>query len=339
MIFRKTLLPYRLAKPLRASFLTSTTLDWFVFNAEAGKEYRIFITLDTLEWSLLLLHSSDSQLVETQNESRLTWLAPDSGAYYVEILSFFDTGTYTLTVTAVEDESAEDGGGGVLQDDHGDSQDAATAISVGETLEGSLENWGDEDYFRFTAQAGRFYQIDVELGTLDDSYLVLLESDGWHLADNDDFGGSLASHIAWAAPESGDYYLVVGGYGEGSYTLTLALSDVQDDHANEIDDATPIQVGQSAAGNLDYNGDIDYFSFTARSGQIYQIDVALGTLGDSVMALLDADPSWVLAENDDYGDSYASRIIWEATESGDYFIAVGAWGSDTGSYTLTIAVQ
>ena len=45
--------------------------------------------------------------------------------------------------------------------------------------------------------------------------------------------------------------------------------------------------------------------------------MALGTLNDSVMALLDAD-GWSVAENDDYGDSAASRIIWEALESGDY---------------------
>ena len=207
-----------------------------------------------------------------------------------------------------------------------------------------MEYVDDIDFFSFTAQAGQLYEIDVALGTLDDSYAALQDADGWTEVENDDYGDSYASRITWAAPESGDYFIEVGAAwssdtGVGDYTLTLALSDIQDDHANAIEDATAIQVGQSAAGNLDYNGDIDFFSFTAQAGQLYKIDVALGTLDDSYAALLNAD-GWTEVENDDYGDSLASRINWAAPESGDYFIEVGAaWRAGIGTYTLTITVQ
>jgi hypothetical protein len=212
----------------------------------------------------------------------------------------------------------------------------------------------------------------VALGTLDGSVVALLDADGWTEVENDDYGDSYASRIVWAAPESGDYFIEVGAAwgsetgtgdiwyaertgdyfievgaawgsntGVGDYTLTLALSDIQDDHANGTNGATAIQVGQSAAGKLDYRDDVDLFSFTAQAGQLYQIDVALGTLDGSVVALLDAD-GWTEVENDDYGDSYASRIIWYAERTGDYFIEVGAaWGSNTGvgDYTLTLALS
>ena len=90
--------------------------------------------------------------------------------------------------------------------------------------------------------------------------------------------------------------------------------DVPDDHGNDIDDATAIRVGADVRGAMDYDGDIDYFRFQAEQGQSYQIDVALGTLVDSIVSLLDSD-GWFLDTNDDYGDTLASRLYWEAPSS------------------------
>ena len=49
---------------------------------------------------------------------------------------------------------------------------------------------------------GQLYQIDVALGTLDDSELTLRDSDGWRLGSNDDHGDSSASRIVWRAPDA-----------------------------------------------------------------------------------------------------------------------------------------
>ena len=210
---------------------------------------------------------------------------------------------------------------------------------MGADVEGVIDYEGDSDYFRFTAEEGQLYQIDVALGTLPDSYLALRDSDDWRLAYNDDNGDSLASRIFWEAPASGDYYLAVEASGwdaqVGSYTLTVSHSTIVDDHSNDIDDATVAAVGADVEGVIDYEGDSDYFRFTAEEGQLYQIDVALGTLPDSYLALRDSD-DWRLADNDDHGDSLASRIFWEAPASGDYYLAVEASGFDAGSYTLTV---
>ena len=46
-------------------------------------------------------------------------------------------------------------------------------------------------------------------------------------------------------------------------------------------------VGADVEGALDYDGDIDFFRFQAERGQSYQIDVALGTLDDSIVDLYD----------------------------------------------------
>ena len=87
-----------------------------------------------------------------------------------------------------------------IVDDHGDDIDGATTTAVGAPVEGVVDYEGDSDYFRFTAEEGQLYQIDVSLGTLPDLYLELLDSDGWSLASNDDHGDSLASRIFWKPP-------------------------------------------------------------------------------------------------------------------------------------------
>ena len=219
-------------------------------------------------------------------------------------------------------------------DDHGNDIDDATAIRVGADVRGALDYDGDIDFFRFQAERGQSYQIDVALGTLDDLELVLLDPDGRELAYNGDYGDTFGSRLYWEAPSSGERYVLVGGYGTGTYTLTVSLSDLIDDHGNSEGRATAIRVGADVRGALDYDGDIDFFRFQAERGQSYQIDVALGTLDDSELVLLDPDGR-ELAYNGDYGDTYASRLYWEAPSNGVYYVAVTGYG--IGTYTLTVS--
>ena len=67
----------------------------------------------------------------------------------------------------------------------------------------------------------------MELDTLGDSLLALFDLDGSELAYNDDHGDSFASRIVWEAPGSSNYYVEVGGYGTGSYTLTVTQPEAE----------------------------------------------------------------------------------------------------------------
>ena len=221
-----------------------------------------------------------------------------------------------------------------LPDDHGNSEGDATAIRVGADVRGAVDYDGDIDFFRFQAERGQTYRIDVALGTLDDSIVDLYDVDWSFLDTNDDYGDTIASRLFWEAPSSGERYVAVYGYGTGTYTLTVSLSDLVDDHGNSEGDATAIRVGADVRGALDYDDDIDFFRFQAERGQSYQIDVALGTLDDSIVDLYDADGSYLDASYD-YGDPYASRLYWEAPSSGERYVAVYGYG--TGTYTLTVS--
>ena len=209
---------------------------------------------------------------------------------------------------------------------------------MGADTRGALDYDGDIDFFRFQAERGQTYRIDVALGTLDDSIVDLYDVDWSFLDSNDDYGDTFASRLSWEAPSSGERYVLVGGYGTGTYTLTVSLSDLIDDHGNSEGDATAIRVGTDVRGAVDYDDDIDFFRFQAERGQTYRIDVALGTLDDSIVDLYDTDGSF-LDTNDDYGDTYASRLYWEAPSSGERYVLVGgAYTSSQGTYTLTVSL-
>ena len=111
-----------------------------------------------------------------------------------------------------------------------------------------------------------------------------------------------------------------------------------DDHGDRNTGATPVALGEAAgaSGVVDYGEDVDVFVFEAVAGEFYRIDVAPGTLSDSILTLYDAE-GVELAHNDDYGATLASRLLWEAADSGPVYVWVGGFDGGTGTYTLTVA--
>ena len=204
---------------------------------------------------------------------------------------------------------------------------------MGANVRGALDYDGDIDHFRFQAEQGQSYRIDVAQGTLYDPKLDLFDSDGSFLDTNDDYGDTYASRLYWEAPSSGERYVAVKG-GTGTYTLTVSL--ITDDHANSEGRATAIRVGADVRGAVGSQDDIDYFRFRALRGQIYQIDVALGTLDRSDLYLFDTDGSFLGNHLDD-GGPFASGLYWEAPSSGERYVAVrGIF--DIGTYILTVSL-
>ena len=95
----------------------------------------------------------------------------------------------------------------MVRDDHGDTRQSATSISAG-LISGAIDPPSDLDYFRFSAQAGATYTIEVLLDTHPDTGLALYDSRGNFLEENDDGDGmDGGSRLEWTAPASGDYYL------------------------------------------------------------------------------------------------------------------------------------
>ena len=144
------------------------------------------------------------------------------------------TGAYTLILTTTQEEP---------DDDHGDAVCSASTAVVGLSYSGMIEHSADVDVLGFEVTAGTLYRAVVQLGTLGDSRLVLLDTDGeTELDRSEEFG---ESSLEWTPSESGTYYLIVeGGDGtfnpEGTYILT-----VSDQMPSPTPSPTPIPPGPS----------------------------------------------------------------------------------------------
>ena len=119
---------------------------------------------------------------------------------------------------------------------------------------GALDYDDDIDFFRFQAERGQSYQIDVALGTLDDSIVDLYDVDWSFLDSNDDYGDTFASRLYWEAPSSGERYVLVGGYGIGTYTLTVSIVDDRGDTAEDGGSVAPDRAALVALYNATEGG-------------------------------------------------------------------------------------
>ncbi|WP_071675817.1 FG-GAP-like repeat-containing protein [Nioella nitratireducens] len=103
-----------------------------------------------------------------------------------------------------------------------------------------------------------------------------------------------------------------------------------------------MSVGDTFTGTLDTLGDNDWVSVTLTGGARYTIDLLAagsgnGTLADSYLRIHDANGALV-AENDDGGAGYDSRVTVTATTGGSYFISAGAYNnSSTGTYQVQVS--
>ena len=202
--------------------------DFFSFSAVAGATYEAVVELGTLADSLLTLYAPDGDCILTTNDdqigtlaSRIQWTPSQTGTHFLEVENAdgVSTGTYSLTLDTAT---------GANSDDHGNGACSATAIASDAPVTAILEDAFDLDMFSFQATAGSTYTLIVTLGTLNDSFLALYDTDGEAvLQDNDDYGGTLASRIQWTAAQSGRYYVGVESIdqGAGTYTLVLTVED------------------------------------------------------------------------------------------------------------------
>ena len=308
-------------------------------------------------------------LRRSQNGDMAGWWPHDFGAVAaLDELADGAQGPWSIRVTggrirtwklAVWNERGRLPGGGVA-DDHGDGIEDATAIASGAVVSGSIEAGGDYDFFAIELGAGAALEAVTALAGLTDTVMYLFGPAGEQLATNDDFGNTYASRIRHVAAAAGTYSLAVRAYGgeqTGNYSLRTVVTrgadpdpapdpepdpepEPGDDHGNNAAGATVVAAdAQAIHGDIELGGDQDWFKFAAQAGVRYELRTALAGLTDTKLALYAEDGS-LIAENDDFGGAYSSRVVWQAGATGPAFAKVTAYSrQQTGTYTLTITGQ
>ncbi len=121
---------------------------------------------------------------------------------------------------------------------------------------------------------------------------------------------------------------------------------MDDEPTGSISTNFSVTVGSSANGNIEVEGDVDFFSVQLEAGVTYQIDLegsrtGSGTLLDPFLTgVFDSSGNRVAQQDDDDGVSTNSRILFTPSVSGTYFIGASSFnntsGTDVGVYTLFV---
>jgi serralysin len=128
------------------------------------------------------------------------------------------------------------------------------------------------------------------------------------------------------------YFLDVGGYSTntGSYSFSTRIDDVADD----VNTTDSIIAGGVRSGTINSAADQDFFQIFLTAGQHYNFDVTGVGLSDPTLALRNSAGTQ-LAYDDDGGPGLNSHIGFTAGSSGTYYLDVGGYSTNTGSYNLS----
>ena len=360
-------------------------VDWFAVELEAGKTYRIDLKgSPTGDGTLAhpVLHGiKDAGGNRTDGvraydggggtNSHVLITATGTATYYVAAAGYdydtrtYHTGTYTLSVTYVDDFTGDTG--------------TAGSVAVGGSATGEIELRDDRDWFAVELEAGKTYRIDLKGASTGDGTLAHPNLFGIYDAGSNymdgvrayDGGVGTNSHVLFTATDTATHYVVAEGQGDGTGTYTLSVAEapeVPDDPASAAgasgtvavtvpgDDfpagtgtSGTVAVGGSATGELEYEGDYDWFAVELQEGKTYQIDLKgasanAGTLRDPHLGgIYDRNGTAVAGADDDGGVGRASLLVFTASETATYYVAAGGRNAagyshthQTGTYALSV---
>ena len=368
-------------------------LDYFAVELEAGKTYQIdmggaYTGGGTMTWPHLhavydadgrstgvrdaviivptFTYDGDGNLVEIfSGEDEQAFFTPDEdGTYYLVVGNFHSssTGTYTVRVTEIEDDLPQ-------------TVDTTGTVEVGGTATGELQHETDRDWFAVELTAGETYKVELlgargEGGTLQDPYIRgIHDANGRLIADTTDYasGPHSNSEVLFTPREDGTYYIAAGSFMSGdreedvgTYTLQVSIDDFRDD----TDTTGAVEVGGSVTGEIEAQGDEDWFAVTLEAGKTYQIDMEgsetdggtlenpfLRTMRDAngdVLRIVHDNGFWsqnVWTSDQDSGEGLNSRVTFTPDEDGTFYLvaasgghiyAADSHGRSLGTYTLSV---
>lgn len=229
--------------------------------------------------------------------------------------------------------------------------DASTQarLTSGQAASGEISPAGDADWYRLHVELGQRYAITLDgvadaSGNAIDPTLGIYDSSGNQLAFNDDANGSLNSALNYTPSQSGEVFVEARAFSSeaaGAYTLNVTDSVAPpDDVGNDASTRGRISAGRTVTGELETEGDVDWYRLSARTGQRYRIALNgadANGVGDPLLRVVDRAGN-ELAVADDSEGSLNPLLEWTPQANGDVFLEAGGYGGAyTGGYTLSVS--
>ena len=189
----------------------------------------------------------------------------------------------------------------------------------------TLQNYGDA--YILNEPVGT--SIEVELSGADEGGFRVFDSLGYEVTEDE------TDSFSFETEYNGPHFLVVSESGSGRFTL---ISNRPLTRFDDPDDSRRIQVGQSLNGNIDFPGDIDFFSLRLKSNETIEI-AARSVLADTFLSIWDPIAEEWASDDDSGGGLFGedARVIFQAPQTGEYdlFVVDAAW-SAPGGYVISV---
>lgn len=307
------------------NFYPAGDQDWYQFTGIGGVEYiiRARNVGTNANVALSLFSRCDSVPPSFGGGQEIRVTLPISGTYYIravnENISATTQTSYTISIQASFDCSG--------YHEPNDTRETANEITAdGTPQRHSFCAPGDEDWVKFNTQAGMIYTVQaLSIGA--DAFPVVAGFDS-----SDPSTAVITNPLRFTSTTNGLYYVRVTNaistsYGSTTnYSLTVHTEACTGDTFepdNSRGSAQPIVVNASAqVHNACPAGDRDWTKFNATAGITYTLEtVGLGSKSDTVLCLYD-NIGTLIACDDEGGVNHGSRLTWQATAPGEYFIEI-----------------
>jgi len=312
------------------SFCRANDADWVTFATQAGQTYQITSAPIGSNAAPTLEGFDSAHPSEMIQGSTLTFSAATSSRFYVKAVNsrteFGANTNYSLSVTTQ----------GCSADPHEPDNDRANAHSMIIDSVPEQHNFcpsTDNDWLKFTAQAGQTYTIETTgIGRLSDTQICLRDNLGNQIACDDDSGVQNGSKITWQANAPGEYYVQVNQPVQNTagpdtlYEVSISSGQCRLD-LYEPDDtsqqARVMNLGSAMLHNFCPVADKDWVKVTIPSAGRYTFQTQLQSAGsDTILNLYEENGQSLLASNDDFSAGLASQISYNFTTPGTYYLEI-----------------
>jgi hypothetical protein len=217
-------------------------------------------------------------------------------------------------------------------DDVGDTVGTADSIALGTARGAALQTTSDHDFFTFTSQAGRGYQVTCSSTVSYVCAMAVRDSSGTLLGSTT-YGYGSPTTVSFTTSAATTVSIDVSGSASGAYSLQVVDLGA-DDHGNTAATATAIQLGVATSGSIQLTGDVDVFSLSATAGSLYVARCATSVSYLCAMTVRDVNGTTVASTS--YGA--ATSVGFSAATSGDFTVEVRAqYSGYIGAYTVTVS--
>lgn len=310
--------------------------DWFAMELKANTTY-VFSTSSEI-YGIGVANASGAivsgDLVYDYSRKSLSYTPQASGTYYLQA-SFYDSGAVQNASSQATAYSITSGTSAL--DDHPEPR----LITAGQLVSGSIQSSADVDTFMFDVKAGHLYTLDIHTRNKDSGYDYTLSNYTLRALTKGLYDAHIYSGTHLAPAADGRYsmsFSAMLNYAMAQYDIKLVDHGV-DDYPSSAPLQANVEIGKTASGAIQVDGDIDAFSFSAAQGQRFAVLVTGQPLaGHKALApgdiKLDFGASTAGWSGGYYGRGSASFITFSANGNGTLAANIGA--HNTGGYSVQV---